>query len=261
MPLLSLTALSHGQTTPERSLAGFVEAWNRKDLPAAARFIYGADPKADFSAFNKLTASQPWPILHVSNVKATVNRGTASLTYSVKVEIPGGPPAQNEVATARIFEGKWLLIPLQATGKPSKFLPGVAFMVAHPGHRVGSDSTSALIEVKQLALGALLLANDSNSVFALSDANATSKLRPYLKNPALWTAPGDPKGTQSFHLNPAVAGKSMSSIPIPARTVLLYDGKNGQLRFRWNGRAAVAFVDGHAKLVTREEAARLRWKP
>jgi len=47
---------------------------------------------------------------------------------------------------------------------------------------------------------------------------------------------------------------------------MIFDAKNGELDFRHalsNGEAAanVAFADGHVKLVGREEAKKLRWKP
>jgi prepilin-type processing-associated H-X9-DG protein len=53
----------------------------------------------------------------------------------------------------------------------------------------------------------------------------------------------------------------MTSVDDPTRTILVYEGKGGQLSFRHNGKAAVAFVDGHAQLVTPEEAKKLIWKP
>jgi prepilin-type processing-associated H-X9-DG protein len=41
---------------------------------------------------------------------------------------------------------------------------------------------------------------------------------------------------------------------------MLYEGKDGKLNFKHDGKAAVAFADGHAKLVTEEEAKTLIWK-
>ncbi len=47
----------------------------------------------------------------------------------------------------------------------------------------------------------------------------------------------------------------------PAQTVLLYEGKNMQFDFKHDGRTAVAFADGHAKLLTPEEAKNVFWYP
>jgi prepilin-type processing-associated H-X9-DG protein len=46
----------------------------------------------------------------------------------------------------------------------------------------------------------------------------------------------------------------------PRRTVLLYEGENGQLDFRHNGHAHVSFTDGSTQIVDREQAQSLHWK-
>lgn len=45
------------------------------------------------------------------------------------------------------------------------------------------------------------------------------------------------------------------------RTVMFYEGRDEKLIFRYNGKAAVCFVDGHTALVSPEEAKSLIWKP
>ena len=52
-----------------------------------------------------------------------------------------------------------------------------------------------------------------------------------------------------------------AATPEPAETVMIYEGKNGKLDFRHNGRATVGFADGHVKLTDAEGAKKLRWKP
>ena len=42
---------------------------------------------------------------------------------------------------------------------------------------------------------------------------------------------------------------------------MIYEGKNGKLDFRHEGKATVGFADGHAKLIDAQGAKKLRWKP
>jgi len=52
-----------------------------------------------------------------------------------------------------------------------------------------------------------------------------------------------------------------AAISDPANTVLVYEGKDGKLNFHHNGRAAVAFADGRARLIGGAEAKNLRRNP
>lgn len=45
-----------------------------------------------------------------------------------------------------------------------------------------------------------------------------------------------------------------------AKLVVLYDGENQKLRYSYDGRAPVAFADGHVALVSPQEAKNLVWK-
>ena len=46
-----------------------------------------------------------------------------------------------------------------------------------------------------------------------------------------------------------------------AQTVMFYEGQNETPIFRYDGRAAICFADGHVTLVTPDEAKSLIWKP
>ena len=61
-------------------------------------------------------------------------------------------------------------------------------------------------------------------------------------------------------MNPGVQNRTLAEIPNPALTVLLYEGHNGVVDYRHEGRAAIAFADGHAKLTTETETKSLTWK-
>jgi len=46
-----------------------------------------------------------------------------------------------------------------------------------------------------------------------------------------------------------------------ARTVLFYEGDGDTPIYRYGGKAALAFLDGHVALVTPDQAKEVIWKP
>jgi len=118
---------------------------------------------------------------------------------------------------------------------------------------------SCLSNAKQVATAFQMYLQDYKGVFPKGPAYMPALL-PYTKNPALFRCPLDPNGTVSYTLNSNVAGVAITSIPIPANTVLFYEGTGGKLKFRHNGWAVVGFVDGHCSLVDQGKAALLLWK-
>jgi prepilin-type processing-associated H-X9-DG protein len=70
-----------------------------------------------------------------------------------------------------------------------------------------------------------------------------------------------PEAYESYSFNADLESLKLAAIPDVALTVLIYDGKDGQLDFRHAGKANVAFADGHVKSVTPEEAKNLIWNP
>jgi prepilin-type processing-associated H-X9-DG protein len=133
-----------------------------------------------------------------------------------------------------------------------------------PSTASSSTSTTAdacLKNAKQLALGIMMFCADNNDKIQMSAGDWAKKIQPYVKDMKIFTCPDDRSGESSYSFNGALTGKSQASIVELANTVLVYEGKNGQLDFRHGGRAVVALADGHAKLVSKDEATKLLWKP
>lgn len=117
----------------------------------------------------------------------------------------------------------------------------------------GDQGAQALSNVKQIALGMMMYISDNDDLFPYAQSTKAVQYvtYPYLKNFDVWKT-NNPNGSQ-FYFNMAVAGVSASDIQKPAETVLFYESAT-----RPDGRRTVAFTDGHAKLVSEAEWAKLQ---
>ena len=117
-----------------------------------------------------------------------------------------------------------------------------------PGFQAAQAGT--LSNVKQIGLGMIMYCNDYDDYYPYVEDSASAKIlvAPYLRNDKLWVT-HNPKGGRIL-FNMGVAGVSSSNIQIPAESVLIFESEPWE-----DGRRAVCFCDGHAKLVTD-----LEWK-
>ena len=127
-----------------------------------------------------------------------------------------------------------------------------------------SDSQRAaaqacLANMKQLGIAVTAYAQDHDILLPRKDVPLMTQTRSYVKNDQAYHCPLDAAGVVSYTFNASMFGVSLASVEEPARTVLLYEGKNRQLNFRHEGRAIVSFADGHARLITPDEAKTVYW--
>lgn len=118
---------------------------------------------------------------------------------------------------------------------------------AATGPRPAADAAQTLSSIKQVALAAIMYANDYDDVFPYvqSTSSAQSVLLPYVKNPTTFFAAD---GRTRFVFNMAVAGVEMPRIERPGDVVLWYEERPAS-----DGRRAVAFADGSARRLGPEE--------
>ena len=102
---------------------------------------------------------------------------------------------------------------------------------------------------------------NNDDKFTLKAAAFKKAFYPYLKNNSIFHCPSDKPGVDSFSFNANLQGIALSKVKKPAEMVMVYEGANGVLNFRHGGSANVGFVDGHVKLMTKEQAKNLVWKP
>src|SRR5207244_2572565 len=120
---------------------------------------------------------------------------------------------------------------------------------------------SCISNVKQICAGAMMLMVDNDETFKLKAETYKQSLMPYIRNEAVFKCPADRGSGASYSFNANLAGLNLAKVVAPAETVLIYEGKNGKLNFRHEGKAVVGFADGSAKLIDAENAKKLRWKP
>src|SRR5579871_4377136 len=253
-PLLVL--LLARQASPSDTVRQFIAAWNANDHAAMAALVLGGKKT------NLDLMPEALPHVDITAISEKVNGSDAIVTVTIATtdrNRRGG----TETDSLKLNSGKWLLVP----AKPSDADPGglatIAAFAVNPGPMMkianaSAKATLCLSNVKQLGLGCLLYTNDHDDKFIPKGQDTHKALAPYLKNRDLWICPAT--GKVGYSVNAQLLGKSMQKVAKPTETIAIYEGANGKLEFRHEGRAAICFVDGHAKLVNKAEAAKLRFK-
>jgi prepilin-type processing-associated H-X9-DG protein len=153
-------------------------------------------------------------------------------------------------------------------------LPIVAAMVLPALAQAKSKAQGIMCmnNMKQMALGVMIYANDHNDLFPGGE-NWCDAIQPYVgNNQAVFHCPGGRQGDQSHYgLNKRLSGMELKSVASPAQTVLLFESEGG-----WNvsggpeavigaprhrNTVGVAFADGHVEMVHTSRLQSLRWDP
>lgn len=263
------TAGIQGASTPERSLNEFASAFVAGDFAKAVTYVVGGklDPQMSMMAAG---VKQQGLTLKLS--KMAVKRAGDKATVNVTVTMgsrQGANQTEVEDVPMKLVRGKWLIVPASRAdpGAGRKPIQGMAQTLSQGMRPVFEEakrramSTTAVNNVKQLALATLMYSSDYDDKLPPTVAGWHKAIYPYCKNERLFKAPGDKSPGDSFSLNSLVAGKFFPKIAAPSDTVMIYQGKGQKLAFDQTGRAAVAYCDGHAKLIDKEAAKKLRWKP
>ena len=114
--------------------------------------------------------------------------------------------------------------------------------------------------IKVIALGTALYVQDYDDLFPYPAKSYSVAISPYIKNLDYFKSPAaEPGETLSYSMNRNLEGVALSLVKEPMKTVLLYEGKNQRPAYRFEGRTAIAFVDGNAKLATEAEVKAYVW--
>jgi len=113
------------------------------------------------------------------------------------------------------------------------------------------NQITSLANVKQVTLGLLMYAQDADEVlpYPKSPKALHYAIYPYVKDAAAFKSANE---KTEIRFNSALGGVKLKDIPEPPKTVVFYETKN------WSdGRRAVGFADGSARLVPAIEWGRL----
>ena len=168
----------------------------------------------------------------------------------------------------------WKMVPpARDPGEPAALpaaFPLVGWMAYHLAQQPGTDepdeppqpllppAQQAQVNIKMLALGVMQFVQDYGATYAFESKYAVEALQPYMHDTAPWEVP---ETSSHFIFNGHLSGHSSQEVLHTAETVLFYDGTPGALNYRYDGKAAVGFADGHCALVTPDEAKNLIWDP
>ena len=103
-----------------------------------------------------------------------------------------------------------------------------------------------------------LIVQDYGDVYALNPRYIIEAVISHVQEAAVVQVP-DTNEIYTFNAN--LSGLKTDEVKTPAQTVLFYEGQNETPTFRYDGKAAICFADGHVALVTPEQAKSLIWKP
>lgn len=120
---------------------------------------------------------------------------------------------------------------------------------------------TCLSNQKQIALGLMMYVQDYDETFPRKNTPYKTQVMPYIKSEQVFHCPLDAPSVASYTFNANLAGVVIANVVSPAQTVLLYEGKNMQLDFRHEGRAIIAYADGHVKMIPPDAAKNLFWYP
>jgi len=264
--LLAVPLITARSATPEATITAFVGAWNSKEVAKAAKYVVGGKPGMNFSQIEKIMPQGMK--ISVADIKVDVKGDKATATLQVTMEMPKEKAhAQTESVDLVRVDNDWLIVPSSQLGGGKEILAGLALMttidVSETFLRAkeAAKKTVCLSNIKQLALGVMMYLTDNDDRFTMNPSKLKATLHPYVKNDTLWYCPNASKDKAAYSINANLLNKNANNIMDPASIVMLYEGTKGQLDFRHGGYAAVAFADGHAKMINAEMAKKLSWKP
>lgn len=263
----SAAALSQVKlSTPNDTVQSLTAAIKSGRVDDAAKCVLNAKPTPAVRKLLESVGAQGMSFsVHVQKPSYLKDTATAQIAATIG-KSNRNSQSINETVKFKRTGSNWLIVSPAAAPPVQSFVNMAAFMLVK-GDRFsqkqagGAKSTSCLTNVKQLALGCIMYANDYDDILKLKAGTWSDSIMPYIKNKALFTCPLDKPGAASYSFNSALSGKNYAVVASPAQTVMIYEGKNKQLNFRHDGKATVGFADGHVKLVSKEEARSLRWNP
>ena len=134
-----------------------------------------------------------------------------------------------------------------------------------------AQSINCMNNMKQLALGGLMYANDNKDHFPSAD-HWCDALGKYVANPNTFLCPaGDPSRRSHYAFNARLSGVDTKEVSSPNQTVLIFEIDGGwnmsggpELLMRpgrHNGSVGLVFADGHSEIARPQRLRNVKWEP
>lgn len=274
-------------STPEKTIDSFVSALSQGDMNTVIACIVGAE-ESSFSTHMGKSFSKLHPKITADDMKVIMNGDTATASFTFTMAMKSGEQSSSDVAdpdsmftidTVKLKrEGSdWKIVPGDITTFQTLSSDSVSVystLLAYPTFATQTDlgktfreaeekteALTALRNGKHVGVAMMMFVMENGEKFPQKASSYRNDLKPFITSESNFTCPLDEAGATSFTFNKRLEGVPLGSLEWPSQTVMLYEGANEQLSFHHYGNAVVAFTDGSCKLITREEAEDVRWKP
>jgi prepilin-type processing-associated H-X9-DG protein len=260
--------LAQDLTTPEVTVRSFLTSFCAGDLDKVTACIENAKYNPAFDELAKDQKKHP-STCTFDDIQTQMDGDKATVKLSgTMLSPPGKPQKFASVINLHKGDGGWHILPDKAAASKEGSedpVNAIACALIDPNTltraRDSARTVSCISNMKQLALGVLMFVEDYDEKYALKADSYKKAISPYIKNDQIFHCPSDDAGVVSYSFNPHLAGIKLAKVSSPATTVMLYEGKAGKLNYKHNGKAGVAFADGHVKMVAEADAKNLRWMP
>jgi prepilin-type processing-associated H-X9-DG protein len=214
------------------------------------------------------------PQLVLKELKTESKGEGATATFTAEVTYPdlGKATEAESIELTRELD-VWTIVPFTLDGlqkhlRQSDTVQAVkqfATMTVHPGLYLSMQAKNRMeacrSNLKRIGTGLVVLADANKGKLALKADRFKAAVNAYTRNESLFHCPEQARTAAkvvSYSFNAQLEGKVLDAIKNPEQVVLAYEGRGGKLDFRHDGKAVVAFADGHVSLVS--ETQKVLWR-
>ena len=255
-------------STPEKALASFVDAYNRRDTKSLISCVLGGKSSPMLDRYLAVPNGVTIRYRVASVRKSALSRDSVRLEYLLT--LIAGRESTKPVLDRLDFrwtEDGWkaIAVDIKNAPRPVGVLDFLIISAATPEIMDLDSPVNASTKAKSNMKEILWIAYGVNSsqrgvLNTLNTENYVRLMSLKGGKSSIFTSPLDHEGVVSVLINPNFYGVNFSMLRNASKTIWFYEGKLGALKFRYDGKAIVGMCDGTVLQVSPEEARSLLWK-
>lgn len=268
-------------SSPKAAVRSFIKALEQRDASAMAQCVVDGKARQDVIDL-VLSNKDSFTKIEMGDLVAEVEGDEARVAAQLVMHLSrpdsqfGATYPLMDVLKVRKSGSEWRLVPEMEWLKPEnqdkmgvnmlRVLVALSSQSDEAANvlkeaRRRAQSVACLSNAKQLGLGIMMYAQDYDEMLPRKKASYKDLIFPYVKNEQVFRCAQDAGSTLSYRFNTNMQAVSMAAVKDPAKTVMLYEGTDNGPEYRHEGRAAIVFADGHAKLMNEAEVKSAYWYP